>query len=179
MTMEDFVLNPYILTVPPYTPGKTLEELQEEYGLETIVDLGSNQNPLGPSPLAIEAIKQTATDMHCYSTINVAADQLRCKLAESIGPNFDKDNVIIKIIDTGIGLKKAERERVFQPYYRKERDRDHLSGLGLGLAICKNIIDLHNGRIWVESRPRAGSTFCFSIPFRGELEPVTIDSPNE
>jgi len=79
--------------MPPYTPGKAIEELQEEYGLETVVNLGSNENPLGPSPLAIEAIKQAATDMHCYPS--VAVSQLRCKLAESIGPNFDEDNIII------------------------------------------------------------------------------------
>jgi histidinol-phosphate aminotransferase len=95
MTIEDFVLNPHILTMPPYTPEKTLEELQEEYGLETIVDLGSIENPLGPSPLAMEAVRRAATDTHLYSSINVAADQLRCKLAESMGPNFHKDNIIL------------------------------------------------------------------------------------
>lgn len=95
MTIEGFVLNPHILAMPPYTPEKTLEELQEEHRLETIIDLGSNQNPLGPSPLAMEVVKRAATDLHCYSSIDVAASQLRCKLAESMGPGFDKDNIVI------------------------------------------------------------------------------------
>ena len=47
---------------------------------------------------------------------------------------------------------------------RKQTDREHLSGLGLGLAICKNIIDLHGGRIWVKSRRGRGATFGFSLP---------------
>jgi len=93
MTIDDLVLNPHLLMVPPYTPGKSKEEFQGEYGLETIVDLSSNKNPLGPSPLAMEAIKQAATDMHYYP--GVALDQLRRKLAESIGPDFDEDNIII------------------------------------------------------------------------------------
>jgi PAS domain S-box-containing protein len=80
----------------------------------------------------------------------------------------DKENVIIEVKDTGVGLTKAERQRVFQPYYRKEGDRDHLSGLGLGLAICKNIVDLHGGRIWVRSRPKSGSSFGFSLPLKGD-----------
>ena len=95
MAIEGFVLNPNILAMPPYTSEKTLEELQEERGLETIIDLGSNQNPLGPSPLAMEAVKRAATGLHCYSSIDVAVNQLRCKLAELMGPGFDKDNIIV------------------------------------------------------------------------------------
>ena len=93
MTIDDLVLNPDLLMLPPYTPGKSIKELQEEYGLETIVDLSSNKNPLGPSPLAVEAIKRAATDMHYYP--GVALDQLRCKLAALMSPNFDEDNIII------------------------------------------------------------------------------------
>lgn len=93
MSISDLVLNPHLLTMPPYTPGKAIEELQEEYGLETVVDLGSNKNPLGPSHLAIEAVQRATTDMHYYP--GVAVSQLRCKLAESLGPNFDEDNIII------------------------------------------------------------------------------------
>lgn len=81
-----------------------------------------------------------------------------------IGARQNKGDVIIEIKDTGPGLTNEERARVFHPYYRKESDRDHLSGLGLGLAICKKIIDLHNGRIWVKNRRGGGSIFGFSIP---------------
>ena len=93
MALDSLVLNSHLLMLPPYTPGKSMKELQEEYGLETVVDLGSNKNPLGPSPLAIEAVKRATTDMHYYP--GVAVGQLRRKLAESIGPNFDEDNIII------------------------------------------------------------------------------------
>jgi histidinol-phosphate aminotransferase len=93
MTIDDLVLNPHLLMLPPYTPGKSMKKLQEEYGLETIVDLSSNKNPLGPSPLAVEAIGQAAGDMHYYP--GVALDQLRSKLAESIGPGFGEHHIIV------------------------------------------------------------------------------------
>ena len=93
MALDSLVLNSHLLMLPPYTPGKSMKELQEEYGLETVVDLGSNKNPLGPSPLASQAVKRATTDMHYYP--GVAVGQLRRKLAESIGPNFDEDNIII------------------------------------------------------------------------------------
>jgi len=53
---------------------------------------------------------------------------------------------------------------LFEPYHRLESDREHLSGLGLGLALCKTLVELHGGRIWVESQPGQGSTFSFSVP---------------
>jgi histidinol-phosphate aminotransferase len=93
--MEDFVLSPHILAMPLFGPEKALQELQEEHGLETIIDLGSNENPLGPSPLAMEAVNRAATNMHRYSNISVVAEQLRFKLAASIGPSFSRDNIIL------------------------------------------------------------------------------------
>jgi histidinol-phosphate aminotransferase len=56
----------YILTLKPYVAGKPLEELQREYGIADAVKLASNENPLGPSPRALEAIRQTAGKLHRY-----------------------------------------------------------------------------------------------------------------
>ncbi len=92
---KDFVLDPHILGMPLLPPGKTLKELQEEYGLETITDLGSNENPLGPSPLAMEAVNRLATNLHRYSSINAATGQLRRKLAKAIGPDIHSDNIVL------------------------------------------------------------------------------------
>jgi len=47
----------YILSIKPYTPGKPLEELEREYGIADSIKLASNENPLGPSPMAVKAIK--------------------------------------------------------------------------------------------------------------------------
>ncbi len=72
--------------------------------------------------------------------------------------------VIVEVQDTGPGIKEELQERLFNPYYRVEGDRERLSGLGLGLALCKTLVELHGGRIWVESHLGKGSTFSFSIP---------------
>jgi PAS domain S-box-containing protein len=66
--------------------------------------------------------------------------------------------------DTGKGIEDADRERLFQPYNRIEADRQNFSGLGLGLALAKQLIELHGGRIWVNSLKGRGTTFGFSLP---------------
>jgi two-component system clock-associated histidine kinase SasA len=74
------------------------------------------------------------------------------------------DVVIVEVQDNGIGINEEEQQLVFDPYYRGRSDSDRLSGLGLGLALCKILIELHGGQIWVNSRLGEGSTFGFSIP---------------
>jgi PAS domain S-box-containing protein len=76
----------------------------------------------------------------------------------------DENDILIKIRDTGKGIDDAEKERIFQPYNRIESDRQHYSGLGLGLALCKQLVDLHHGKLWIESQKGQGSTFYLSFP---------------
>ena len=76
----------------------------------------------------------------------------------------DSSNLIVEVQDTGRGITSEEQQRLFEPYHRLESDRDHLSGLGLGLALCKTLVELHGGRIWVQSQAGKGSTFGFSVP---------------
>ncbi len=73
-------------------------------------------------------------------------------------------SLVVEVEDNGPGIPKEDQGRLFQPYHRQLSDREHLSGLGLGLALCKNIIELHDGEIWVNSEAGKGSTFGFSIP---------------
>lgn len=76
-------------------------------------------------------------------------------------------NLVVEVKDTGPGIAEEEQQRLFQPYHRLESDRERLSGLGLGLALCKTLVELHGGRIWVKSRAGRGSTFGFSLPLEG------------
>ncbi len=71
----------------------------------------------------------------------------------------------MSVCDQGIGMTADHIERVFERFYQVDRSLTReVSGVGLGLAICKQIVELHHGRIWVESRPGEGSTFHFVIP---------------
>ena len=74
------------------------------------------------------------------------------------------DALVVEVQDTGHGITKEEHERIFDPYHRVENDRQRFSGMGLGLALCKKLVELHGGQIWVKSRPNEGSTFGFSLP---------------
>lgn len=75
----------------------------------------------------------------------------------------ESDNVVVEIQDNGQGISEEDQKRIFEPYHRRIGDREHLSGLGLGLALSKRFIELHGGKIWVSSQPGKGSTFGFSL----------------
>jgi PAS domain S-box-containing protein len=76
----------------------------------------------------------------------------------------DGDFLVVAIEDNGPGIPKEDHARLFLPYHRQLGDREHLSGLGLGLALCKYLVEMHGGRIWVDSVVGKGSTFAFTIP---------------
>jgi len=75
--------------------------------------------------------------------------------------------LVVEVEDHGSGLSEEEQERVFKPYHRVEQDRQRFAGLGLGLAVSKQIVEAHGGRIWVKSQLGSGSTFGFSLPLKG------------
>jgi len=72
--------------------------------------------------------------------------------------------ILVEVLDTGIGIAREEQSRLFKPYSRLNADRQIHPGLGLGLALAKQVVELHCGKIWVESEPGKGSTFFVSLP---------------
>jgi len=73
------------------------------------------------------------------------------------------NEVVVEVKDNGPGISKEEQARLFTPYYRVEADRQRFPGLGLGLALSKQLVELHGGKMWVESELGKGSTFAFSL----------------
>jgi two-component system sensor kinase FixL len=65
----------------------------------------------------------------------------------------------VTVRDCGMGLCGDTLDKIFQPFYTTRRD-----GLGMGLAICRSIIEAHGGRLWAENNPDRGATFCFTVP---------------
>ncbi len=73
----------------------------------------------------------------------------------------------LSVSDTGIGIPAEHLPRIFDRFYRVDRARSQDGGAGLGLAIAKSIVEAHEGRIWAESEPGAGSTFHVELPRSG------------
>ena len=69
----------------------------------------------------------------------------------------------VSVKDEGMGISPEHVSQLFQRYYRVDNG-NHISGFGIGLYLSSEIIDRHEGKIWVESEPGKGSTFYFSLP---------------
>lgn len=87
-----------------------------------------------------------------------------------IGFQIVKNSLEFFVKDTGIGLSADLQNLIFERFTKIEDNKRKLyRGAGLGLAICRNIVNLLNGNIWVESEPNKGAAFYFTIPYQGEL----------
>ncbi len=75
------------------------------------------------------------------------------------------ENIQIKISDTGSGIDKSEMKNIFDSFFttKQKKDSGHTSGTGLGLALCKKVIEIHNGTITVDSQPDYGTTFTILL----------------
>lgn len=80
-------------------------------------------------------------------------------------------HVRIRVADRGPGLPEDELERVFERHYRGAPTRDTVPGMGIGLAIARDILTAHGGRIWAESLPGPGTTITFTLPVAAEPQP--------
>jgi signal transduction histidine kinase len=84
------------------------------------------------------------------------------------------------VIDHGAGVPQGQRERIFERFYRAPNARSITdTGMGLGLYICRRIVEDHAGKIWAEPTPSGGATFVIALPLAPEPEvlPATDGPP--
>jgi PAS domain S-box-containing protein len=85
------------------------------------------------------------------------------QITVSIKP--EKENILVAIKDQGIGISLHDQEKLFKPFERLSFSQTStVKGIGLGLLVCKRLVEAHNGRVWVESEPGRGATFLFTLP---------------
>ena len=109
------------------------------------------------------------TDSHGRITVNLDKVSLPEK------PGVIKDYIAIRVSDTGIGIKEEDLQNIFQEFVQIDSSatRRH-GGTGLGLPISRHLVEMHGGRIWVESEYGKGSTFTFILPIpETEAKPET------
>jgi two-component system sensor histidine kinase KdpD len=80
---------------------------------------------------------------------------------------------MIEIADRGPGIPAHEEEAIFSKFTRSTRTR---MGAGIGLSICRVIVEAHGGRIWVENRPGGGAAFRFILPIEGTPPAMTPET---
>ncbi|OWK70074.1 PAS domain S-box protein [Pedobacter sp. AJM] len=99
-------------------------------------------------------ISNLLSNAHKYSS-NGSTIEINCELREN--------EVIVSVMDQGIGISDEDAKKLFDRYYRVQSNHT-ISGFGIGLYLSAEIIQRHNGKIWVESNESVGSTFYFSLP---------------
>ena len=135
---------------------------------EVLDNLLENAMKYSPKGGTIKVVLRPATnDESLASTFTNSASNL-----DGNQPENDQQVLLssphmveVCVCDTGIGIPGEQLERIFDRFHRVDtRLTREVGGLGLGLAICKRIVELHNGRIWAESSPGEGSTFHVLLP---------------
>lgn len=100
-----------------------------------------------------------------YNLMNNAIKFAPQKGKVTVSASKNEGMLEVRVSDNGIGLSKEDHERIFMPFIQADSSTSRgYGGAGLGLYIAKNFIDLHGGKIWVDSRLGEGSTFIFTLP---------------
>jgi len=114
-------------------------------------------------PLRIERI--------LYNLLDNAAKYSPPGSQIKVSVNAEPERLVIGVSDRGKGLSSSEQARIFGPFQRLENNRpDQARGAGLGLMVCRRLVEAHGGEIWVESKKGRGSTFFFSLPSRKGID---------
>jgi signal transduction histidine kinase len=93
--------------------------------------------------------------------------------------NRDRAEMLFEVADTGIGMKKEDLSRIFDEFFRVDNEINmNVKGTGLGLALARNIVTAHGGKMWVTSEVNVGTTFHFTLPLKHPLaaKPQAMES---
>jgi signal transduction histidine kinase len=121
---------------------------------KAIVDISNKIPPLLVDPVRFERI--------IYNLIENAFKYSAEGTEVRVFTRQEKGNLAVGVSDHGVGLSTQEQKKLFEPFERLGTTSK--KGIGLGLMVCKRLVEAHGGHIWVESKRGEGSTFLFTIP---------------
>jgi two-component system sensor histidine kinase KdpD len=151
---------------PGEVVGSAIMRLEKKLGdrkLETHID---PDLPLVPmDALLIEQV-----------LVNLVENAIKYTPPESpieLSVRLDESRIRVEVVDHGPGLPEGDREKVFEKFYRGPQ-KERRGGAGLGLAICKGIVQIHGGTIVAKNRPGGGAVFAFTIPLNPPAEKIGL-----
>jgi signal transduction histidine kinase len=154
------IINEALLDIVPLSRLRELKLKREIKGdLPTLI----------ADPHHIHQILYNLLTNACYFTPPGGQVALRAWVEQERVEHAEKSCLIIAVADNGVGIPRSEQKRIFDPFYQiKDRLVDADIGMGMGLAVVKDLVELHNGRIWVESVVGEGSVFQVALPLTQE-----------
>jgi PAS domain S-box-containing protein len=154
----DEAVKTVVREITPLTEVRELEFTREiATGLPTIIADGKHLN----------RILMNLLSNACRFTPRGGRVTLKAWMQEQRNGNVSRPYLQMAVSDNGVGISSFEQKRIFDSFYRLDRpglEPEDEEGMGMGLAVVKELVELHNGRIWVESTPGVGSVFQVSIP---------------
>jgi two-component system phosphate regulon sensor histidine kinase PhoR len=142
----------------------TIEMLQGQIrskNLNVHMELTPSLPPLRANPVRLrQVLDNVIGNAIKYSYVNGEID---------ISIHFEENQIILKVTDQGPGIPPSDQPHIFDKFYRGTNITSDVEGSGLGLAIVKNIVESHQGRIWVESTVGKGSSFFIVLPVVTDL----------
>lgn len=135
--------------------------LLDKKGLAVELHIPGNLPPVYCDPVRIRQV-----------LLNLVSNAARHTDAGHIGLDVELEggHVVVRVTDTGPGIAQKDLVRIFDPFFRGGQ-LAHGQGSGLGLTVCKQLIEQHNGKIWAESGSGGGSAFIFRIPAKPIVAP--------
>ncbi len=151
-------LNPQAVQLPELIQGvvQSLQAQLTNRGHTLTLDLAAPCPPVFADPDALRRVLTNLLDNACKYTPPGGRISVSTLHSTTL-------KVQVTVADNGPGIAPADQERIFDPNIRLENPYNQ-AGYGLGLAVCRQIIQAHYGRIWVESEPGRGSVFHFTLP---------------
>ena len=135
----------------------------QERGIEVRIDASSDVPLVGVDRVQVQQV--------LINLIHNAVDAMEASPDRHLTINTSvwETKVLVAVADTGTGIAPAIEAQLFQPFVSTKRE-----GMGIGLSVCRTIVEAHGGRLWVDPNPTGGSIFRFTLPAAGEPETGTL-----